>query len=233
MKLEIIHEDEDLVAINKPAGLLVHKTRIDAYETEFALQILRDQIDHWVTPVHRLDKPTSGVLLFSKKKEHLPFLKGQFEDKKVDKKYLAICRGIPKNSSGVIDYALSSEYSDSKQEAVSEYKLLAETELPFDTTGRYPTSRYSLIEVKPKTGRTHQIRKHLAHIRHYIIGDKKHGDNRQNQFFESQFGNENLLLHSLELGILHPVSNSQIILKAKLPNHFSRILDLCGLEYPG
>jgi len=230
LKLEIIYEDEDIVAINKPAGLLVHKTRIDAYETLFALQILRDQIDHWVTPVHRLDKATSGLLIFSKKKEHLPFLKSQFKSKEVDKYYLALCRGIPKVRAGVINYPLSNEYSNAKQEAISEYKLISETELPFDTTGRYPTSRYSLLEVSPKTGRTHQIRKHMAHMRHYIIGDKKHGDNRQNQFFENQFGNRNLLLHSKELRILHPVDQCQIILKAKLPDYFNRIIDKCGLD---
>jgi tRNA pseudouridine65 synthase len=226
--LEILFEDEYLIAINKPSGLLVHRTSIAAEETVFALQLLRDQIGQHVSPVHRLDRPTSGVLLFSKKEEVLPMLKEQFADRSVQKTYLAIVRGIPAIKSDLIDHPLTSERSNKLQEAQTHYKVLGEAEIPFDTTGRYPTSRYSLIELKPKTGRTHQIRRHLAHIRHYILGDKKHGDNKQNQFFEKQFGMENLLLHARQLEFTHPFSKETIIVQAELPPHFQKTITDLG-----
>ncbi|SFT56293.1 tRNA pseudouridine synthase C [Algoriphagus locisalis] len=222
--LEILFEDEYLIAINKPSGLLVHRTSIAAEETVFALQMLRDQIGQHVSPAHRLDRPTSGVLLFSKKEEILPLLKEQFANRSVQKTYLAIVRGIPAIKSGLIDHPLTSERSNKLQEAQTHYNVLAESEIPFDTTGRYPTSRYALLKLKPETGRTHQIRRHLAHLRHYILGDKKHGDNKQNQFFQKQFGMENLLLHARKLEFRHPVSNETIILFAKLPSHFQKTL---------
>lgn len=227
MPLEILFEDEYLIAINKPSGLLVHRTSIAADETVFALQLLRDQIGQHVSPVHRLDRPTSGVLLFSKKEEILPLLKVQFADRSVQKTYLAIVRGIPAEKSRIIDHPLTSERSNKLQEAQTHYRVLAEAEIPFDTTGRYPTSRYSLLELKPETGRTHQIRRHLAHLRHYILGDKKHGDNKQNQFFGKQFGMENLLLHARKLEFKHPVSQEAITVLATIPAHFEKtIFDL-------
>lgn len=228
--LEILFEDENLIAINKPSGLLVHRTSIAAGETAFALQILRDQIGAWVSPVHRLDRPTSGVLLFSKNKESEVLLKTAFEERKVNKSYLAICRGTPIQKEGIIDYPLTSEYSDKAQEAVSSYRVLSETEISFDTTGRYPTSRYSLISISPKTGRTHQIRKHLAHLRHYILGDKKHGDNKQNKFFHEKFGLENLLLHGHQLEFVHPLTDIPIQIQAPLPNYFTIIADSISLN---
>ncbi|PZX47792.1 tRNA pseudouridine65 synthase [Algoriphagus chordae] len=220
--LEILYEDEQLIAINKPSGLLVHRTSIAAEETIFALQMLRDQIGQHVYPVHRLDRPTSGVLLFSKQEDVLPMLKEQFADRSVKKTYLAIVRGIPEVKSAMIDHPLKSERSGRIQESQTYYQVLAEAEIPFDTTGRYPTSRYSLLELKPETGRTHQIRRHLAHLRHYILGDKKHGDNKQNQFFEKQFGLENLLLHARKLEFTHPVSSESISVLAELPPHFQK-----------
>ena len=226
--LEILFEDEYLIAINKPSGLLVHRTSIAAEETVFALQLLRDQIGQHVSPVHRLDRPTSGVLLFSKKEEILPLLQEQFADRSVQKTYLAVVRGIPEIKSELIDRPLKSERSGRMQEATTAYQVLAEAEIPFDTTGRYPTSRYSLLELKPETGRTHQIRRHLAHLRHYILGDKTHGDNKQNQFFETQFGMINLLLHARQLEFSHPISKETIIVRAELPSHFQKTLTDLG-----
>jgi tRNA pseudouridine65 synthase len=222
--LEILYEDENLIAINKPSGLLVHRTAIAADETVFAVQSLRDQIGQRVSPVHRLDRPTSGVLLFSKRDEILPLLKAQFMDRTVEKTYLAIVRGIPEIKEALIDYPLTTERSNKKQEARTYYKVIAETEIPFNTTGRYPTSRYSLLELTPETGRTHQIRRHLAHLRHYIIGDKKHGDNKQNQFFENQFAMGNLLLHAKSLKLKLPSSNESLLIEADIPSHFQKTL---------
>lgn len=231
MHLEILFEDDDIIAINKPSGLLVHRTALAASEKkEFAVQILRDQIGQRVYPAHRLDRPTSGILLFSKKEEVLPLLKKQFENKTVHKSYLAIVRGIPAEKTFTVDQGLKNERSGKIQDAVTHFQVLDSSEIPYDTTGRYPTSRYSLLLAKPETGRTHQIRRHLAHKRHYILGDKKHGNNKQNSFFEKQFGLQNLLLHAHKLELNHPISNEKITLKAEIPVHFRTILKELNLS---
>ncbi|MBS4069685.1 MAG: pseudouridylate synthase [Algoriphagus sp.] len=222
--LEILFEDEHLVIIDKPAGLLVHRTRQAFGEDENALIQLRDQIGSWVSPVHRLDRATSGILLFAKNEDVLPSLKAIFMEREIKKNYLTIVRGIPSEKKGLIDHPLHSERSNRLQEAQTKYRVLAESEIPYNSTGRYPTSRYSLLEMDLLTGRTHQIRRHLAHIRHYIIGDKKHGDNKQNIFFEKQFALQNLLLHSWKLSFSHPISNKKIALTCPPPVHFQRIM---------
>jgi tRNA pseudouridine65 synthase len=226
--LEVLFEDEELVVINKPAGLLVHKTALAFGEEENALIQLRDQIGSWVAPVHRLDRATSGCLLFAKNEQVLPSLKSLFMDRAIEKRYLCIVRGIPAQKEGLIDHPLTSERSGKLQEAQSRYRVLAETEQPFDTTGRYPTSRYSLLEVELLTGRTHQIRRHLAHIRHYILGDRKHGDNKQNTYFETHFGLQNLLLHSWKLDFTHPLTHASLQLTCAPPPHFQAIVEKLG-----
>lgn len=232
MELEILFEDEYLIAINKPSGLLVHRTSIAAQETVFALQLLRDQIGQHVYPVHRLDRPTSGVLLFAKQEEVLPALKNLFSEREMEKTYLTIVRGIPAIQQGSIDHPLKSERSGRLQEAKTNYQVLSESEMPFNSTGRYPTSRYSLLEVKPETGRTHQIRRHMAHIRHYILGDKKHGDNKQNIFIEREFGLQNLMLHAQSLSFSHPVNGDQVNLNCLPPEHFLKTLKDLNLFIP-
>jgi tRNA pseudouridine65 synthase len=226
--LDILFEDEDIIIIDKPAGLLVHRTRQAFGEEENALISLRDQIGSWVAPVHRLDRATSGALLFAKREEVLPQLKSQFMERSVEKRYLTLVRGIPKDKEALIDHPLQSERSGKLQEAQTRYKVIAETEMPFNSTGRYPTSRYSLLDVDLLTGRTHQIRRHMAHIRHYIIGDKKHGDNKQNIFFADKFSLENLLLHSWKMSLSHPLSAEKISVNCSIPPHFSGIMESLG-----
>jgi len=222
--LDILFEDENLIIIDKPAGLLVHRTRQAFGEDENALIQLRDQIGSWVSPVHRLDRATSGTLLFAKKEEILPALKAKFMDRTVEKTYLCVVRGIPAIKEDLIDHPLTSERSSKLQEAQTRYKVIAESEIPFNSTGRYPTSRYALLEVDLLTGRTHQIRRHLAHIRHYIVGDKKHGDNKQNIFFDKQFGLTNLLLLSWKMGFTHPLTAEKISVTCPVPKHFGKIM---------
>lgn len=224
--LDILFEDENLILIDKPAGLLVHRTRQAYGEDENALIQLRDQIGSWAAPVHRLDRATSGILLFAKNENILPVLKAQFMEREVQKFYWTIVRGIPKEKEGLIDHPLESERSKRLQEAQTKYRVLAEVEIPFNSTGRYPTSRYSLLEVELLTGRTHQIRRHLAHIRHYIIGDKKHGDNKQNIFFEKQFGLQNLLLHAGKISLNHPITSEKIKISCPPPVHFRTIMKI-------
>ena len=173
--LDILFRDEYLIAINKPHGLLVHRSAIAADVEEFALQLLRDQIGQKVNPVHRLDRKTSGVLLFAFDKKTEIEMQKQFAENKVKKTYLSIVRGHTEEN-GSIDYPLRKE-NGALQDAFTTYKTLNRTELdvPF---GKHPTSRYSLIEATPTTGRMHQLRKHFAHIFHPIIGDRTHGCNK-------------------------------------------------------
>lgn len=226
--LDILFEDEHLIIIDKPAGLLVHRTRQAFGEEENALIQLRDQIGSWVAPVHRLDRATSGTLLFAKNEVILPLLKAQFSDRKVEKTYLSIVRGIPEAKENLIDHPLRSERSGKLQDAQTKYKVIAESEIPFNSTGRYPTSRYSMLEVDLLTGRTHQIRRHLAHIRYYIVGDKKHGDNKQNIFFEQQFGLTNLLLHAWKLSVINSLTGEKIAVSCPVPVHFRTIMHELG-----
>ncbi len=218
--LEILYQDEYLIAINKPHGLLVHRTKIARDVDEFAMQLLRDQIGQKVYPAHRLDRKTSGVLLFALSSEINTVLQKQFMNKEVEKKYIAIVRGYTE-SKVAIDYPLTNE--DGKtQEAITHFKTLQTTECNFPS-GKFATSRYSLIEVSPETGRFHQIRKHLAHLRHPIIGDRPHGCNKQNKIFLERFQMNSMLLHAKELSFLHPVNKEQLIIVADAHSEFKRM----------
>ncbi|MFD0941278.1 pseudouridine synthase [Pedobacter boryungensis] len=221
--LEIVYQDEYLIAINKPHGLLVHRSKIANDATEFALQLLRDQIGQHVNPVHRLDRKTSGLLLFAFTKEVEIEMQKQFQEGLVEKKYLAILRGYTPDQLD-INYPLKKE-NGTLQEAFTSFITLqrAEIEIPF---GKHPTSRYSLVEASPTTGRMHQLRKHFAHILHPIIGDRKHGCNKQNGFFAKQFEMTTMLLHASELSFIHPVTAQRIHLKATFHNEFKRMLDV-------
>lgn len=229
--LEIIYEDERYVAVNKPNGLLVHRTRIAEEKKEFALQMLRDQVGYPVYTAHRLDRGTSGVLLFGKDPEAVSPIVRAFEEKQVDKVYYAIVRGYTPEKD-TIDSPIRPD-KDHKhkapQEAVTHYERLATVELPIPV-GRYSTARYSLVKVMPETGRMHQIRKHFAHIRHYIVGDKRHGDWRHNQMFREQLESPIMLLHAAALSFTHPFQENSIEIKAPLPAHFERLCFQFGWE---
>ena len=221
--LEIIYQDDHLIAINKPHGLLVHRSKIANDATEFALQMLRDQIGRQVSPVHRLDRKTGGVLLFAFEKDVEIAMQKQFQEALVGKKYLAILRGYAPDQLD-IDYPLAKE-NGNMQEAFTSFVTLkrVEIEVPF---GKHQTSRYSLVEATPKTGRMHQLRKHFAHIFHPIIGDRKHGCNKQNKFFKAQFEMTTMLLHASQLTFKHPVTGDEVNIDANLHTEFKRIMEL-------
>ena len=227
MNLDIIYRDEYLIAINKPHGLLVHKSKIAADASEFAIQILRDQIGQRVTPVHRLDRKTAGVLLFALTDDANKAMNALFELNNVHKKYLAIVRGYTPDDER-IDYPLRKE-NGNLQEAITNYRTLERVEVPV-AFGKHQTQRYSLVEVKPETGRMHQIRKHMDHIRHPIIGDRPHGCNKQNRLFKERWGMTTMLLHASELDFIHPFTGEQISVSAKIQSEFERILGILGFR---
>lgn len=225
MELEIIYRDEHIIAINKPHGLLVHRSPIAADATEYAIQILRDQIGQRVTPVHRLDRKTGGVLLFALTDEANKALNKDFAEGKVKKIYHAVVRGYTIDSER-IDYALKKE-NGNMQEAVTNYKTLEKVELPI-VLGKHPTQRYSLVEVIPETGRMHQIRKHMDHIRHPIIGDRPHGCNKQNRLFRHRWDMMTMLLHASKLTFVHPFSHEEMTIEANIQSEFVRTLGFLG-----
>ena len=187
----------------------------------FALQILRDQMGKHVFPVHRLDRKTAGIVLFGLNADIHKAMQQMFAEKEVTKRYLAIVRGYTENH-GTIDYRLRKE-NGKMQEAITHYKTLDRTELniPF---GKHSTSRYSLLELQPKTGRKHQIRRHLAHIHHPIIADRPYGDNQQNKLFKEKFGLMTMMLHAWKLGFQHPVTGEHIAIVADVQDEFGRML---------
>jgi len=223
--LSILHHDDYLIAINKPHDLLVHRSSIAADVQEFALQLLRDQIGQPVYPAHRIDRKTGGVLLFALDKSTEVAMQKQFAANEVTKTYWAILRGHTPDS-GEIDYALRKE-NGTLQDAFTSYKTLLRAELPVPL-GKHPTSRYSLVEAKPATGRMHQLRKHFAHIFHPIIGDRTHGCNKQNKLFTQTWEMNTMLLHAHTLEFKHPVSEQAVYIEAPVQPEFIRMMQLMG-----
>ena len=223
--LPILYQSLDLLAINKPHGLLVHRSPIASDASEFAVQLLRDQLGQRVYPVHRLDRKTSGVLLFALNEVMNAAMQQQFMAGQVHKTYLALVRGYTPDEQ-TIDYPLRRDegrHAGTMQEAVTHLKTLQRTEIPLPH-GKHQTSRYSLVELNPETGRMHQLRKHMAHILHPIIGDRPHGCNKQNKLFLDNFGMNTMLLHARQIAFAHPVSGEAIVIEAPWQAEFDRMM---------
>ncbi|WP_179108104.1 tRNA pseudouridine(65) synthase TruC [Rodentibacter pneumotropicus] len=234
--LEILYQDKWLVAVNKPAGMLVHRSWLDPHETQFVMQRLRDQIGQHVFPIHRLDRPTSGVLLFALSSEIANLMCQQFEQKKVKKFYLAVLRGYLEGANR-IDYPLKiqldkiadkfAKEDNIAQEAVTDYECLKIIEMPYPA-GRYKTSRYSLVRLIPHTGRKHQLRRHCKHIFHPILGDTQYGDLHQNRALTENTGCKRLLLHAETLCFIHPISQATITIHAPLDEQWQDLMTKFG-----
>jgi tRNA pseudouridine65 synthase len=228
--LPILYADDALVVVNKPSGLLVHRSPIDRHETRFAVQLLRNQLGRRVHPVHRLDKGTSGALAFALDRATAGTLTTAFASQQVRKSYLAIVRGWPAES-GTIEHALEAVKDpyvptgdvDAKP-ATTTFRTLATVELP-RCVDRYPTARYALLELQPDTGRRHQLRRHLAHISHPIIGDSTYGKGRHNRLFAESFGVNRLLLACVKLRFTHPVTGEPLVIDADPGPGFATLLD--------
>ncbi|GAB2180340.1 tRNA pseudouridine(65) synthase TruC [Denitratisoma sp. agr-D3] len=231
--LPILYRDEHLLAVHKPAGLLVHRSNLARQEERFAVQLLRDQIGQRVYPAHRLDRGTSGILVFALTPEVARNLGLAFMDKDVQKRYLALVRGHPPEA-GEIDHplarirdayetALGEETDAPAQPALTRYRRLATWELPH-AVDRYPTSRYALLALEPVTGRRHQLRRHLKHISHPIVGDATYGKGRHNRLFQRLFDSHRLLLHCEAMDFRHPVTQASLALRAPLAEDFARVV---------
>ena len=239
-ELEIIYQDQYLVAINKPSGLLVHKSMIDRHEVYFAMKMLRDQIGALIYPIHRLDKATSGVLLFALDSHTAKLMSEQFQMHTMIKTYIAVVRGYIEEE-GLIDYALSvkldkiadrdvNDTLKEAQEAVTAFKRLQQVEIPF-AVGRYAQTRYSLVELKPQTGRKHQLRRHMKHLSHHILGDTKYGRGEHNKMIRAEFDCHRMLLHASSLEITHPYTLERLRLKAGIDETFKRLFKSFSWKY--
>lgn len=237
--LDILYQDDTLVVVYKPAGVLVHKSALDRYAPRILMTELRDQLGRWVYPVHRLDRPTEGVMVFTFDSDSARRVSEYFSQRQVHKRYLAIVRGHGPEQA-CIERPLREEDGMRPKaecpamEAITHVRRLAEVELPV-AIDRYPTSRYSLMDIRPVTGRRHQIRRHLSVEGYPIIGDAKHGKSTHNRYFKAHFfaaheGDARLLLASVALDLPHPTLGQRLHVTASLSDDFSTLMTTLGWE---
>ncbi len=233
MSLSILYQDAHLVAVNKPSGLLVHKSWVAKDAKEFALQLVRDQIGQFVFPIHRLDRPTSGVLLFALSPDMAQAVASQWEH--AEKVYWAVVRGHLKESitvdhglKGMADYG---QDVDIVQEAQTQFIPMGTAEIPV-CIDKYPQSRYGWVQATPLQGRTHQIRRHLKHLSHPIIGDARYGKGKHNRYFAEHLDAGRLLLHARQLTIRHPVSEQPLTITAPLDDTMTALFQRFGWVLP-
>lgn len=245
-RLNILFEDQHLVAIDKPAGLLVHRSKVDVRARQFAMQMLRDQLGQLVYPVHRLDRPTSGVLLFALNSGVARSLCQQFENRSVSKQYEAIVRGHPPQNGcwdeplvEKQDRVLAGHADEDKaaQSAVTRFETMQTWTIPFSTkacspTGKYASSRYAHVRINPKTGRRHQIRRHFNHMAYPIVGDTTYGDRRHNRLINQLTGVKRLLLVAKTLTIQHPVSGQSLTIEANVGRQFANVVSFLDVPKP-
>lgn len=225
--LRRLHDDGRLLVIDKPPGLLVHRTALDAHARDNVLQRLRDEGEPWLWPVHRLDKGTSGVLVLARDAEAARALGTAFEEGAVAKRYLALVRGWP-DTDGCIDHPLARdpERPSAGQEtraARTHWRRLATFEWPFSVDGRHPTSRYALVEAWPETGRRHQIRRHCKHIGHPLLGDSTHGKGAHNRAVAAWLGLARLWLHAESVTLPHPDDGRALTVAAPPGDDWQRL----------
>lgn len=227
----ILFEDDQLVAVAKPVGMFVHRSDADRSATEFVLQNVRDQLGHFVYPVHRLDRPTSGVMLLARTPEAATLLGNMFAERQIQKTYLALVRGHT-DDSGTIDVPLVPSKPNGKrtensltapQEAQTTYRTVERFDVPFKS-GQHPTTRCSLLEAQPHTGRFHQIRRHLVRIAHPIIGDVEHGDTKLNRQYQEHAGVTHLMLVAVRVEFIHPVTQSRTVIECAPAESFARVI---------
>ncbi|HEV2540777.1 MAG TPA: pseudouridine synthase [Frateuria sp.] len=231
--LDILHQDDALLAVNKPAGLPVHRSRLIGPADAFLIDLLREQVGGDLFLAHRLDRATSGVLLVARSAAMAAALGEQFMGRAVHKQYLAVVRGWPEPTEGLIDYPLpGSRETGPRREARTRFARLATVEVPI-ALGRYPQQRYALVRAEPETGRFRQIRKHMAHIHHPVIGDCQHGRGDHNRLYKQHFGCHRMLLHAWRLCLAHPLSGAPMDLEAPLDGAFGAVLERFGWPPPG
>ena len=226
--LEILYQDDDIVAVDKPANLAVHRSKFVGPDDAFLIDLLREQVEGRLHLAHRLDRATSGVLLVARSADIAAQLGEQFMGRSVRKRYLAVVRGWPEPAEGTVDYPLpGSRDTGPRKEASTDYRRLATVEVDIPL-GRYEQQRYALVAAEPQTGRFRQIRKHFAHIHHPIVGDSQHGRGDHNRLFKQHFASHRLLLHAASLSFAHPRDGRAMTVTAGLDDTWNRLLERFG-----
>lgn len=213
--LELLYRDEYLLAVNKPPGLAVHRSRLVGADDEYLMDRLRTQVEGPLYLAHRLDRATSGVLLIARSQEMAAEIGRQLMARTVGKSYLAVVRGWPAEQ-GEIDYPLSgASLRGEAKPALTRWRCLAMVEVPI-AMGRYPQQRYALLDVSPETGRYRQIRRHFHHVSHHILGDTSHGRGDHNRLIRQHFGVHRLMLHAWRIELAHPATGANLRIEAPL-----------------
>ena len=225
MDLDVLYHDDFLAVVDKPAGLMVHDSKLARDETDFAADRLREQFGKPIFLVHRLDRATSGCLLLAFDRDSASLLGKALMSRGVEKDYLAVCRGWPAEAEFSVDHPLDGgPGKPQKKPAVTHFEKLATAELDQPSAG-FATSRYALLRARPETGRFRQIRRHLKHLSHHLIGDTSHGDGRHNRAFRMR-GIHRMLLHAERLAFAHPHDGRRIVVDALPDAEFARALAL-------
>jgi tRNA pseudouridine65 synthase len=214
--IELLFVDDELVVANKPSGLLVHRGWEN--DDDVALFRVRDAVGAHVHPVHRLDRGTSGALVFARTAAAAAALGRAFAEGLVEKRYLALVRGTPPDA-GVVDHAIPAKEGSARVPAVTRFRLVA----------RSPVERCSLVEAMPETGRLHQIRRHLKHLSHPIVGDVNYGKGDVNRHYRARYGLHRLALHAHAIAFAHPSTGAPVVVRAPLPADFAAVLAALGL----
>ena len=222
----VLHADDELVAVDKPAGIAMHRSSMAAREDAYLVDAIREQLGRTLYLAHRLDRATSGVVLLAASKETAAALGAQFMSRAVEKVYLAVARGVV-DEAGTIDHPLDAPGQREAKRAVTHYRRLASIELPI-ALGRYDTVRYSLVEARPETGRYRQIRRHFKHLSHHLIGDTSHGEGRHNRLFRMNWSVHRLLLHAWKIRLAHPVTGAPLEIVAPLDASWEKLLRAFG-----
>ena len=232
MSLEIIFEDDYILCVNKPNNVLVHHAFLsrNVGDEDSLLQLIDKQLGIKVYPVHRLDRKTSGLILLAKEKEHVSKFQELFTTKQIQKTYFGVVRGFSPETK-TIDSPVKGRDANVHKEALTYLKTLANITLNIPVKP-YDSSRYSLVEFLPQTGRMHQLRVHSNKISHPLIGDAKYGDKNHDTMFAENFGWKNLFLHAGKLEFIHPFSSEKMILKGTFPKDWIAAFEEFTWENP-
>jgi len=215
--IELLYVDAHVVVANKPSGLLVHRGWDK--DDDVAMFRVRDAIRQHVHPLHRLDRGTSGALLFARDPVSAAALAKDFEEGRIEKQYLALVRG-KSPAEGTIDYAIQKKEDGPRVPALTRFRTLAHSSV----------DRCSLVLAMPETGRLHQVRRHLRHINHPLVGDVAHGDGRVNRHFRAQYNLHRLGLHASFLAFTHPATGARVEVRANIPDDLAAPLALLSLS---
>jgi tRNA pseudouridine65 synthase len=229
--LDLLYLDADLIALDKPAALAVHRSRLIGNDDDYVMDRLRLQVEGPLHAVHRLDRATSGVLLVARNASAAAEIGRQLMARTVDKAYLAVVRGWPAEQ-GEIDYPLSgSSLRGEAKPALTRWRRLATIEVPI-AQGRYAQQRYALLEVSPETGRYRQIRRHFHHVSHHLLGDTSHGRGDHNRLIRQHYGVHRLMLHAWRLRVEHPLTREPLQVEAPLDREWLKLLQAFGWADP-